>query len=193
MKIVSAGFVKSAVKLEDCPRDGRPEIAFVGRSNVGKSSMLNALLSRGGLAKTSKTPGKTRTINFFDINRKLYFVDLPGYGYASAPETVRRAWGKALTDYIAQREQLKLVVLLLDSRHKPGANDHEMLDLLEDAQKPTVIAATKIDKLNRTERNKASSMLRVELELDDDALIIPFSSTTSEGRNPLLDAIGGAL
>jgi GTP-binding protein len=189
MKSPSASFVKSALRPEDFPRDGRPEIAFAGRSNVGKSSLLNRLLKRKGLAKTSKSPGKTRTINFFDVNGKLYFVDLPGYGYAKAPKAMQATWAKVLTGYLAGRESLRLVAALLDARHKPTQRDLDLLELLGEAGLPTVIVATKVDKLKRAERTRALRVLRETLDLDEESLLIPFSAVTGEGCRELWQVI----
>jgi GTP-binding protein len=193
MRILSAKFLKSALKLEDCPKDGRPEVAFVGRSNVGKSSLLNTLLGKSGLAKVSKSPGKTRTINFFDVNEKCYFVDLPGYGFAQAPADLKKEWSKSLTDYLTDRKTLKLVILLLDSRHKPTEKDHDMLDLLDEAGLPTLIVATKVDKLKQSERGRLDSSLREDLELDPEAQIVPISSLSGEGKSDLLKIVGSLL
>lgn len=193
MNITSATFLKSVIRIEECPRDGRPEIAFVGRSNVGKSSLLNALLNRKGLAKTSTTPGKTQMINFFDVNRRFYFVDLPGYGYAKVPKGVKSEWSRVMTAYLRHREPLKLVVQLLDARHTPSDKDHEMLELLRRARVPVLLAATKIDKLSRNERTRNLKAIRADLDLDDDAVIIPFSAVTAEGVKPLWEIIAPCL
>ena len=189
MKVVSASYVKSALRPDHYPRDGRPEVAFVGRSNVGKSTMLNILLNRKGLAKTSKTPGKTQTVNFFDVNGSLYFVDLPGYGYARVSKTLQAKWARILTDYLVGRPPLRLIVQLVDSRHKPGANDHHLLDLVERAEVPTVLVATKWDKLNASDRARCIESLREDLDLDEDTLIVPFSSMTKHGVRELWDVI----
>jgi GTP-binding protein len=189
MKVESATFVKSVMRTEECPRDGRPEIAFVGRSNVGKSSLLNTLLNRKGLAKTSRTPGKTQTINFFDVNGRLYFVDLPGYGYAKVPKGVKEQWSRVMAAYLRGRDPLRLVVQLLDARHTPSEGDHEMLELLRRARVPVLLVATKIDKLNRNERVRNLKAIRTELNLADDALVVPFSAATGEGVKPLWDII----
>jgi GTP-binding protein len=185
MKVTHAAFLKSALRLEDCPLDGRPEVAFCGRSNVGKSSLLNTLLGRKGLAKTSKTPGKTQTLNFFNVNNRLYLVDLPGYGFAKVRLSLKKEWSEAMLRYLREREQLALVVHLIDSRHKPSPLDHEMLDLLEEARKPTLLVATKFDKLKQTERTANITRIRGELGLDDTAVIVPFSSMTQVGHKEL--------
>ncbi|MCC6698027.1 MAG: YihA family ribosome biogenesis GTP-binding protein [Candidatus Hydrogenedentes bacterium] len=193
MRVVQASFVKSALRPEHYPRDGRPELAFVGRSNVGKSTMLNVLLNRKGLAKTSKTPGKTQTVNFFDVNGTVYFVDLPGYGYARVSKTLQEQWARILTSYLVGRAPLRLVVHLVDARHKPGANDQELLDVIERAEKPTIIVATKVDKLSAAERAHVADELRENLGLCDDALIIPFSSVTKVGLRELWNVIDEQL
>jgi len=189
MKIVSAKFIKSALKPEHYPADGRPEFAFVGRSNVGKSSLLNALLARKGLAKTSSTPGKTQTINFFEVNGKFYFVDLPGYGFAKVPKNLKDAWNRVMVDYLKHREPLRMAVALLDARHVPSDNDLHMLELLEEAEVPTLVVATKIDKLKQGERKRNLERLRAALDLDDEAMLIPFSAVTGEGVRPLWSII----
>src|SRR5262250_1603041 len=151
MKIKSAKFVKSATSPEHYPRDGRPEIAFLGRSNVGKSSLINSLLGVRGLARTSSTPGRTQLINFFLINDAFYLVDLPGYGYARVPSEVKREWGPMVEKYLARRPNLVLSVLITDSRHKPTELDLQMIDWLRAKNRPFVIAATKADKLSSNE------------------------------------------
>ncbi|MBI5094894.1 MAG: YihA family ribosome biogenesis GTP-binding protein [Candidatus Hydrogenedentes bacterium] len=193
MKIPPARYVKSAMLPSQFPKDRRPEIAFVGRSNVGKSSLLNALLQRKELAKTSSTPGKTQTINFFEIGGKFYFVDLPGYGFAKVPVDVKEAWGRLMTGYLSSREPLRLVIVLLDLRHPPTDKDVEMLELIEEAQKPTVLVATKSDKLTRAQRTENLQILRTRLALDDDALVIPFSAVTGDGKKELWDVINGCV
>ncbi len=189
MKVTSAQFLKSALRPEDYPRDRRPEIAFVGRSNVGKSSLLNRLLNRKGLAKTSSTPGKTQTINFFDINGTIYFVDLPGYGFAKVPKALKNEWNRVMVEYLKDRETLRLAVVLLDSRHDPSPLDAHMLDLLEDAQTPTLLVATKIDKVSKGRRDAQIQKIRRGLSLDHDVEIIPFSAETGEGVRPLWEII----
>ncbi|HNR32021.1 MAG TPA: ribosome biogenesis GTP-binding protein YihA/YsxC, partial [Candidatus Hydrogenedentes bacterium] len=149
MKIETVKFVRSVWRAEDHPRDGRPEIAFVGRSNVGKSTLLNALLNRKALAKTSTTPGKTQAINYFNVNDKFYFVDLPGYGFAKVPKQLKEQWLRVMTQYLLERAALRLVVALVDARHEVSPKDVDVLHLLEDAERPTLIVATKIDKLSR--------------------------------------------
>ncbi len=193
MRAVSARFVKSAMLPQDFPREGYPEIAFAGRSNVGKSSLLNSLLGRKGLAKTSKTPGKTRTVNFFAVNERFYFVDLPGYGYARVARSLKETWGRMITSYVAEREALRLVVQLIDARHPPTPNDHELLALLDEARVPTLLVATKFDKLKQSERHHTLKVIQKELELDEEAALIPCSSVTGEGIKELWSFIEDQL
>jgi GTP-binding protein len=193
MKIKDARFVISAADPSQFPTDGRPEIAFAGRSNVGKSTLLNTLLHKPGLAKTSKTPGKTQLINFFDVNSRVYFVDLPGYGFARVSSAMKRRWRMLITHYISEREPLCLTVLLLDARHTPTRQDHEMIDLLAESEVPTLIAATKIDKVKPSQRGKALRQIREALELDDDALIVGSSSISKDGLRELWTAIDECL
>jgi len=193
MKLKHAEFLKSALKPEDLPRDQRPECAFVGRSNVGKSSLLNTILGRKALAKTSGTPGKTQTLNFYDINGSVYFVDLPGYGFAKVPVALKEQWNYYMLRYLQEREQLKLVAMLVDARHKPSPLDLNMLEILDEAQVPTLIVATKVDKLKQSERASCLDLIRETLELDEEAMIIPFSSETKEGVGHLWSVIGEQL
>ena len=149
MKIHSAEFLLSASTTSQFPAETLPEIAFAGRSNVGKSSLINSLLNRKKLVKTSATPGKTQLINFFKINDQFYFVDLPGYGYAKVPEGVRRKWQNLVEAYLRERETLRNVVLIIDCRHNPTVQDRQLLEWLEYYQRPSLIVASKIDKLKR--------------------------------------------
>lgn len=182
-------FIRSVYHLDQCPKDGLPEIAFVGRSNVGKSSLLNCLLSRKGLAKTSSRPGKTQALNFFQFEKKSYFVDLPGYGFAKVPLQMKKDWNKVMYTYLQERPALAMVIQLIDSRHKPTEKDLDMLSILDEAQVPTLLVATKIDKLKRGERHKNLNIIQKTFGLDDDAVIIPFSSETGEGRKELWEYI----
>jgi GTP-binding protein len=190
MKIVSAEFVKSAFKEADWPRDQRPEIAFLGRSNVGKSSFMNSLLGVRGLARTSSTPGRTQAVNFFLINEKFRFVDLPGYGYARAPKDVKAKWNAAATDYLASRAQLVLSIHLVDSRHEPTNQDLQLHEWLVHHEKPNLIVATKSDKLSNNELRKNIDRAQRVLESDG---ILPFSTVTGRGREETWRAIEGAL
>jgi len=193
MKVKYSEFVKSAVHKEQYPKDRRPEFAFVGRSNVGKSTLLNTLLKRKGLAKTSKKPGKTRLINFFDINGSVYFVDLPGYGFARVSKKEKALWKRAITEYITGREQLRMVMHLVDSRHDPTEADRTLLELLEEAQVPVLIVATKADKLKQSDKKPAIKRVRKGLHLDDDHCIILHSSETKEGIHDLWSIIDDYL
>jgi len=163
MRVTSATFVKSATSPEHYPRDGRPEIAFMGRSNVGKSSLINSLLGVRGLARTSSTPGRTQLINFFLINNAFHFVDLPGYGYARVPRDVQKLWGPMVEKYLATRPGLVLSIVITDSRHEPTELDLQMKEWLEARGKPFIIVATKADKLSsnqlRASLNRASAVL----------------------------------
>ncbi len=193
MRVQSAQFVKSALRPEDYPRDRHPEVAFLGRSNVGKSSLLNTLLTKKGLAKTSSTPGKTQTINFFEVNGQAYFVDLPGYGYAKVPKALKAQWNRVMVAYLRDREPLCLAVALVDARHRPTAQDEHMLEILDQAQVPTLLVATKVDKLKKGQRKKQMDAIRETLTLDTEALILPFSSVTKEGLRELWEVIDSQL
>ncbi len=193
MKITSVEFKKAILNLKDAPKDRKPEIAFAGKSNVGKSSLLNALFNRRNLAKTSNTPGKTRTINFFEVNGKFYFVDLPGYGYAEVSKELQEKWGELMFEYLTGRETLKLMVVLIDSRHGPNERDIQLIDFLDEQQIPTLLVATKIDKLSNSQRRPHLEMIRKSLNLDEDAIILPFSAVTKEGVAPLWKIIEDVL
>lgn len=185
MKVVSATFVKSAARPDQYPRDGHPEIAFAGRSNVGKSTLLNTLLKSKGLAKTSGTPGKTRTINFFEVNGAFYCVDLPGYGYAKVAKSIKERWNRQMMGYLGKREALRMVVALVDARHEPTEKDLHLLDILDGGGVPTLVVATKIDKVKRNQRKQYLERIRRTLQLDEDALVLPFSAVTGEGVREL--------
>lgn len=189
MKIVSAEFIKSAVKPADFPKEKLPEIAIVGRSNVGKSSLINTLLSRKGLAKTSSTPGRTQLINFFRINHKLVFVDLPGYGYAKVSASVRKSWQPMIEGYLKDRENLKGVVLIMDIRRPPEDEEDMLLDFLSSFSIPSILALTKADKLSGNEKIKHLRLFKKSL----DENLIPFSAVTGEGKDELWKAIKGMV
>ncbi len=193
MRIERAEFVKSAMYPDQWPRDRRPEIAFAGRSNVGKSTLLNVLLNRKGLAKTSKKPGKTQAINYFDINGKYYFVDLPGFGYAKVPKALREEWGETITQYLLQRETLRVVVHLLDARHAPNENDRELRELLLSAQITCLYVATKVDKLRAAELEEAIAGIREGMGIHPDTPVIPFSSISKAGLRELWNILDGCL
>ncbi len=189
MRIESAVFIKSAAGPEHYPIDHRPEIAFIGRSNVGKSSLINSLLGRQGLARTSSTPGRTQLINFFLINEAFYFVDLPGYGWAKAPERVRREWGPRVEGYLARRSNLVLSVLITDSRQGATSLDLQMKEWLISSGKPFIVIATKADKLSA---NKLKASLSRTAELVK-APVIPYSSATGRNREAVWREIFNAL
>ena len=190
MKITSAEFLKSALKEVDWPRDSIPEIAFLGRSNVGKSSLINSLLGVRGLARTSSTPGRTQLLNFFLINSKFRVVDLPGYGYARAPKEVRAEWSSAAEEYLAKREQLVLSIHIVDSRHEPSKQDLQLHEWLVHHHKPHLIVATKSDKLSKNELGR--NVKRAARAFKSDNLII-YSATKREGRDRLWSAIEKSL
>ena len=190
MKITSAEFLKSALKEADWPRDNIPEIAFLGRSNVGKSSLINSLLGVHGLARTSSTPGRTQLLNFFLINRQFRVVDLPGYGYARAPKAVRAEWSFAAEEFLAKREQLVLSIHIVDSRHEPSEQDLLLHEWLVHHHKPHLIVATKSDKLSKNELSR--NVKRAAHAFKSDNLLI-YSSTKREGRDRLWSAIEKSL
>ena len=190
MKITSTKFVASAATTASIPRPGLPEIAFIGRSNVGKSSLLNSLLNVKGLARTSSTPGRTQALNFFDINGEMLFVDLPGYGYAKVSKAERAHWGKLIEKYLAQRETLVLCILIVDARHEPSPLDLQMKSWLEHFGLSFLVVTTKIDKLSANERR--ASLTRAQKVLATDRLI-PYSAVTREGAKQLWDEIRASL
>ena len=190
MKVSSAEFVKSAFKEIDWPKDTKPEIAFLGRSNVGKSSLINSLLMVRGLARTSSTPGRTQSLNFFSINERFWFVDLPGFGYARVPKDIKSTWGEMATTYLAKRNQLVLSIQIVDSRHEPTKQDLQLHEWLEHSNKPKLIVATKSDKLSNNElRRNLEHIARV---LDDDS-VVAYSAKTGRGRDEVWRAIKSAM
>jgi GTP-binding protein len=190
MKIASAEFVSSAFDRSHLPVTGLPEIAFLGRSNVGKSSLLNSLLGRKGLARTSNTPGRTQSINYFLINHKFYFVDLPGYGYARVSKAMRAEWGTMARDYLTDREELKLSIQLIDARHNPTTLDLQLNEWLLAHGKPFIIVATKADKLSA---NQLKKQLNVIGNTVTGGEVIPYSSLTGKGKDDVWAAILKAL
>jgi GTP-binding protein len=191
MRITAAEFVTSAVTPAQYPADVGPEVAFVGRSNVGKSSLINTLLKRRGLAKTSGTPGKTRTINFFRVNGKLGFVDLPGYGFAQVSRAERAAWGPMVEQFFRTRQRLEGVVHLIDVRHPPTAEDQRTRAWLLQWQRPLLVVATKVDKIGRTQRPSHLKQITEALHLDAESPVIVFSAQTGEGMEKIWEWIGG--
>lgn len=171
------------------PVNDKPEIAFAGKSNVGKSSLINALMNRKSLARTSSQPGKTQTINFYNINDLLYFVDLPGYGYAKVSETVKAKWGKMIEKYFRMTKQLRMVFLLIDIRHAPSENDKIMYDWIIYHNYQPVIIATKLDKIKRSQKDKQIKLIKESLNVKPGTVIIPFSSETKQGREELWEII----
>ena len=184
MKIISAEYIKSAVDPTHYPKEDVPEVAFAGRSNVGKSSLINSLLNRKKLVKISSTPGKTRLINFFKINNQFFFVDLPGYGFARVPVAIKKNWGKMIETYLKKRKNLNLVVLIFDIRHKPTEDDRLMAAWLDFYQIQTVFVATKSDKVKKSEKNKKIRSISESLETQEKKVII-FSSKDREGKKDL--------
>ena len=175
------------------PDNTLPEIAFAGKSNVGKSSLINAVMNRKSLARTSAQPGKTQTINFYNINDAFYLVDLPGYGYAKANEAVKAQWGKMIERYLRSSKKLKAVFLLIDIRHEPSANDKQMYQWILYQGYHPIIIATKMDKLNRSQIPKAVKTVKQGLEAEKDAVVIPFSAQTKQGREEIYDLIDNLL
>ena len=189
MIISKSEFIISAVKREQYPTDGRNEVAFVGRSNVGKSSIINALTNRRKLAKVSQTPGKTILINFFLINDGFYLVDLPGYGYAKVSKSEKASWGKTIETYLTGREELKKVILLVDSRHKPTADDIMMYEWIKHFNYECVVVATKSDKLSNNELVKSRKLIRETLKLGENEQLHFFSSLNKKGKDELIDTL----
>jgi GTP-binding protein len=180
MNINAARFCVSAHTLDDLPKGNQPEIAFLGRSNVGKSSLINSLLKRRNLAHTSGTPGRTRAINFYLVNERFYFVDLPGYGYARVPETMRRGWGELIEGYLARRRQLALSLVIVDARHEPTPLDRQLRDWLQSYQLPFLVVLTKSDKLSSAERKRSLDLARRHFA---NAEVIAYSAVTHLGRD----------
>lgn len=200
IKVIKSEYITSAVSRKTCPEELLPEIVFVGRSNVGKSSLINSLTNRKNLAHTSGTPGKTQTINFFKITLKtpdetrheLYFVDLPGYGYAKTSKTNRKLWAKFIDSYLTSRRDIKFVCQLIDMRHPPQESDLQSFASLVDKNLPVLVVATKSDKLGKTTRQKHLAIIKNALGIDEES-ILPYSSTKNEGRSDLLDVILNSL
>lgn len=173
------------------PSNQVPEIAFAGKSNVGKSSLINALMNRKSLARTSAQPGKTQTINFYNINQALYYVDLPGYGYAKVSQAEKAKWGKMIENYLHKSKMLRCVFLLLDIRHEPSANDKLMYEWIVSQGFRPVIIATKLDKINRSQVKKQVKLLRDGLGLTTEDLVFPFSALSKQGREEIWEYIEG--
>jgi len=189
MEVKQSEFVKSAVTPNQYVEHDSIEVAFVGRSNVGKSSLINSITNRRKLAKVSGTPGRTRLINFFLINNLIYFVDLPGYGYAKVSKVEKAKWGQFIESYLVNRPQLKKVILLVDSRHKPTGDDIMMYEWIKHYGYKVVVVATKSDKLTKNELAKSNKLIRETLDLKDEDNFLFYSSVTKKGREDLLNLI----
>ena len=180
-------------RKDQYPNSDLPEVAFVGKSNVGKSSLINCMVNRKSLARTSQNPGKTRTINFYNVENIVHFVDLPGYGYAKASKSEIDKWGKMIEEYLLEREQLKSIILLIDIRHEPGANDKMMYEWLKHYGYKIIIVTTKSDKLKRSQLNKHISIISKSLGLNKEDILVPFSSETKDGRENLWSIIKSVI
>ena len=193
---METSYVIKSVELETVcgitstfPENDKIEIAFAGKSNVGKSSLINALVNRKALARTSAQPGKTQTINFYKVNNEVYFVDLPGYGYAKVSEEVKAKWGKLIERYLHDSQMLKAVFLLVDIRHEPSANDKNMYEWIVYQGYHPIIIATKLDKINRSQIQKHVKMIKTGLNVKPGTVIIPFSAATKQGREEIWETI----
>ena len=189
MEIVKSDFLISAASRAQYPAGDRPEVAFIGRSNVGKSSIINSLTNRKALARVSNTPGRTRLVNFFLINDSIHLVDLPGYGYANANEKLKAQWGVMIEKYPHTSKQLKLVFLLIDIRHAPGKNDIQMYEWVKQMGFEPIIIATKADKIKRSQLDKCLKVIRETLQLGKETTMIPFSSVSKQGREEIYEVI----
>ena len=192
-------FIKSAELETLCgitsklPDNNLPEIAFAGKSNVGKSSLINGLLNRKALARTSSSPGKTQTINFYNINKELYFVDLPGYGYAKVSKEIRDKWGRMIDRYLHSSKQLRTVFLLVDIRHAPGENDKTMYNWIVSSGYKPIIICTKLDKIKRSQQAKNVKLIKDTLNLESGTKIIPFSAVSKQGKEDIWSFIQEAI
>lgn len=189
MNLQKAEFLTSITDLNKLPGDGLPQIAFSGKSNVGKSSVINRVLNRKNFARVGETPGKTVHINFFRIDDRAYFVDLPGYGYAKVPKAEKERWGRLMEAYFAVPERIDLGVLIVDARHKPTADDVTMAEYFKSSGRPFVVVANKLDKLKKTEVEPNLALIRQTLALPENVRLIPFSAEKGTGRDELLREI----
>ena len=189
MEFIDIKLLTTAVKYEQYPDESLPEIALVGRSNVGKSSLINCLANRKNIARTSSTPGKTATINFYEIAGRYRIVDLPGYGYAKVSKQEKEKWGAMIEGYLSRRSNLRQVIQLIDSRHKPTADDKMMFDWIKSYNYEPLVVATKLDKLKKSQVEGNLTAIYNDLELGDDSVLIPFSSETREGRDEVIELI----
>lgn len=192
MNVQSAALKVVAGSVKQFPEETLPEIAFVGKSNVGKSSLINSLLGRKSLARTSSAPGKTRTINWYEVDERLFFVDLPGYGYAKVSKAEQMKWGKVIEHYLHHRQSLRLVLLLVDSRHAPGEGDRMMMDWLQYYNVPTLVVATKSDKINRSQHERQKKIIREALGIDKEDILL-YSSETKVGRDEVWSRIADLI
>jgi GTP-binding protein len=190
MKISSSEFIISAVGPKQYPETGLPEVALVGRSNVGKSSLINCFLNRNNFARTSSRPGKTGQLNYYLINNAFYFVDLPGYGFAQVSKDVKAQWGKMIEAYLNNRREIRAVIQLVDMRHPPSADDKTMHNWLMSKNIPTLVVATKADKISRGQWQKHLKAIKEGLDLPGIDVILPFSAETREGRDELHELVG---
>jgi len=193
LNINNAKFEKGAVKPDQYPDNDIPEITFVGRSNVGKSSLINALLNRKNLAKVASKPGRTREINFYNIDDTVYFVDLPGYGYAKVSKDVKSAWGESIETYLNTSKKLKLIIMVVDIRISPTEDDKMMNRWLANSSLPYIVVATKADKITRSKLKERLLDISSTLELDDNIPLIPFSAETKQGREDIMNYITSVL
>ncbi|HEU5141051.1 MAG TPA: ribosome biogenesis GTP-binding protein YihA/YsxC [Bacillales bacterium] len=194
MKVHNVELLISAVRPEQYPSGGRPEIALAGRSNVGKSSLINKLLTRKSIARTSQHPGKTQTLNFYKINEDLIFVDVPGYGYAKVSKKQRQQWGIMIETYLTEREALKAVILIVDVRHSPTKDDVLMYDWLKHFEIPVIVVATKADKIKKSQQNRHLKTVRETLGMDDfDDTLVLFSAEAGTGKDKLWKVIQSYL
>lgn len=193
MNVTKAEMVITAGMTSQFPQHDMPEIAFAGKSNVGKSSLLNAMLNRRALARTSSQPGKTQTINFYSVQDTFMFVDLPGYGYAKVSKSERERWGKLIEGYLEKREHLQKIILLIDIRHEVGSNDKMMYDWIKHYHNEVVVVATKLDKIKRSQVQKQLSVIRKGLGLSGTDKLIAFSSETKQGKEELWKVIEECL
>ena len=189
VNLQKAEFVRSAAKAGDFPRDGLPQVAFAGRSNVGKSSVINRLLNRKNFARVGAAPGKTTHINYFLIDGKFYLVDLPGYGYAKVSKAEKERWGRLMEEWFADNGLMTLGIMLVDARHKPTADDCTMAQWFKASGRPFAVAANKLDKLRKSDIVPNLARIRETLELDESVTVVPFSAQKGDGKQELLDLI----
>ena len=189
MNLHNAQFVRSVTSVADCPHDGIPQIVFAGKSNVGKSSVINRMLNRKNFARVGAQPGKTIHVNYFFIDGKLYFVDLPGYGYAKVSQSEKERWGKLMESFFAEPDLMDLGVMIVDARHKPTADDVTMAEWFKSSGCPMVVVANKLDKLKKSEIEPNMALIRETLTLPDEVPLIPFSAEKGQGRELLLAEI----